>query len=118
MFDTIYLDVASWDLALDINGNIAVANAPYACAQDAASACRLWQGEYIYDTTRGIPYDTSILGQLLPSNVLAAFYNKEAQTVPDVSTTSTLLQYNANTRLLSGQINLTLVDGTTNVINI
>lgn len=118
MLDTLYLDPTAWDFALDINGNIAVANGPYSAAQDAASACRLWQTEYIYDTTRGVPYDTSILGQLLPSNVLAAFYNKEAQTVPDVATTSTLLQYNATTRMLSGQINLTLVDGTTNVINI
>lgn len=118
MFDTIYLDPESWDLALDISGNIAMASAPYAAAQDVASACRLWSGEYIYDTTRGIPYEDAILGKLLPRNILTAMYNKEAATVPDVNTVTSLLQYNKLSRVLSGQIQLTLVDGTTNVINI
>jgi len=118
MLDTIYVDPTAWDFALDIYGNIAVANAPYAAAQDVASSCRLWTGEYIYDVTRGIPYDTSILGKLLPRNVLTAFYNTEAKTVPDISEASTLLQFNRASRQLIGQINLTLVDGTTNGINI
>ena len=118
MFDTIYLDPDSWDFALDIDGNIAVANAPYSIAQDVASACRVWFGEYIYNTERGMPYDTSILGQLLPINVLTGMYNVEASTVPDVATASTILQYNKASRILSGQIEITLVDGTTTNVNI
>ena len=118
MFDTIYLDPDSWDLALDISGNIAVANAPYSIAQDVASSCRLWLGEYIYDYSKGIPYEESILGQLIPINVITAFYNNQAATVPDIATTNTLLQYNRENRMLSGQINLTLTDGTTLNVNV
>ena len=118
MYDTIYLDPASWDLALDIDGNIALANAPYAVAQDVASACRLWQGEALYNTERGIPYESSVLGQMIPSNVLTGMYNKEASTVPDVATANAILFYNSVNRKLTGQIQLTLTNGTTNVINV
>lgn len=118
MYDTIYLDPDSWDFALDISGNIAVANAPYSLAQDVASTCRLWFGEYIYDTTQGIPYQESILGHLLPVNVLAEMYNKSSLTVPDIATSNTLLQYNKERRTLSGQIQLTLTDGTVTNVNI
>mgnify|MGYP006278653787 CR=1 FL=1 len=118
MYDTIYLDPESWDFALDIDGNIALANAPYATAQDVASACRLWKGEAIYNTTRGIPYGESILGQMIPSNVLSGMYNTESLTVPDVATANSILYYNSANRKLTGQIQLTLANGTTNVINI
>jgi hypothetical protein len=118
MFDTLYLDVDSWDLTLDADANIAMASAPYAAAQDVASACRLWSGEYIYNTTRGIPYQDAILGQMVPVNVLTSLYNKEAQTVPDIATASTLLQYNRQSRALSGQIQLTLVDGSNLNVNV
>ena len=36
--------------------NIAVADEPYALAQDAASAIRTFIGECYYDTTKGLPY--------------------------------------------------------------
>ena len=53
---TLLLDQTTWDLTLDANNNIALAAEPYAFAQDAASAIRLFQGELWYDTTRGVPY--------------------------------------------------------------
>lgn len=118
MNDTIYLNPDNWDLALTTSYDIAIANPPYSVAQDAASACRLWEGEYIYDITKGIPYETDVLGQLLPSNVLSSFYNKAAQDVPGVASVSTLLNFNRETRMLSGQINLTLEDGAISVINV
>ena len=43
--NTLYLDPQSWDLALDVAGNIALAKDPYAKAQDVASAARLFVGE-------------------------------------------------------------------------
>jgi hypothetical protein len=118
MLDTIYLIPETWDLAVDAYGNIAMANAPYAVAQDVASACRLWQGEAIYDTTRGLPYADEILGQLPPSNILINWYKIESMTVPNVANSSIILQYDNSTRVLGGQIQLTLTDGTTNVINL
>jgi len=100
---TLYLHPDTWDLEVDSYGNIAVADAPYAIAQDVASACKLWKGEALYDTTRGIPYD-SVLGNLPPSSLLSGWYKKEAQPVPEVDAVSVSLNYDA--RQLSGAISL------------
>lgn len=117
MRDTILLDADAWDLTLDGFGNIAMATAPYAVAQDVASACRLWKGEAPYDTRRGVPYEQSILGQQVPAGTLAAWFEGEAITNPDVSSATAILQQQAG-RTLGGQIQLTLTDGTTNVLGI
>lgn len=116
MLTTLYLDPESWDLTVDAFGNIAMASAPYACAQDAASACRLWLGEALYDTRRGIPYDQAILGKLPPASRLADWYQTEAQTVPDVAKAKAMLVFDK--RALGGQIQLTLNNGETNAISI
>jgi len=111
---TIYLDPDSWDLALDASRNIALAVAPYERAQTVANACRLWLGEAPFNTDRGIPYETEVLGKQPPQRVLAGWYEREALTVPGVSAATAVLQY-AN-RGLTGQIQCTLDDGT--VINV
>lgn len=118
MYSTIYLDPDSWDLALTIAGDIAVADAPYSIAQDVASSCRLWRGEYIYNTPRGIPYEESVLGQMPPRNIFASWLEREAKTVPSVLTATPILLYNAVDRSASGQIQIKLTDGTTSVIGI
>ena len=82
---TLLLDVAVWDLVLDVNGNIAVASPPYAPAQDAASAMRLFLGELWYDTTQGVPYWSEIIGQAPPVALLKAKLTTAALTVPDVA---------------------------------
>lgn len=117
MRDTLLLDADAWDLTLDSFGNIAMANAPYAAAQDVASACRLWKGEARYDTRRGVPYEQSILGQQVPSGTLASWLEGEATTNPDVSSAAAILQQQEG-RALGGQIQLTLTDGTTYVLGI
>lgn len=104
--DTVYLDPVSWDLALDVNGNIALANAPYSIAQDVASAARLQLGEAIYDVTVGVDYNGVILGKLPPINIVASMYDQAAETVPDVITSQTVLLYNSTSRTLTGQIQL------------
>lgn len=53
---TALLDVVTWDLVLDVNGNIAIADNPYSLAQDAASAVRTFAGECWYNGTLGVPY--------------------------------------------------------------
>jgi hypothetical protein len=60
------LDRSTWDLVLDASGNIAVASAPYALAQDAASAIRLLAGELWYDTAQWVPYSSKSSGQAPP----------------------------------------------------
>jgi hypothetical protein len=59
---SLLLSRPAWDLVLDASGNIAVASAPYAIAQDAASAIRLFAGEHWYDTAQGIPCFSQVLG--------------------------------------------------------
>lgn len=51
----------SWDLELDATGDM-IATDQY-LAQDVASACRTFKGEYIFDTDYGIPYFQDVLGK-------------------------------------------------------
>ena len=107
--DTLYLDPETWDLTLNSQGDVAVASAPYATAQDVASECKLWLGEARYDQTKGIPYETDILGQLPPPAKLMTWYKEAAEGVPEVNTANVILQY--SDRHLTGQIQCTLDDG-------
>ena len=106
---TLYLDPIQWDIGLDSFGNIAIASSPYAIAQDVASECKLWKGEARYDTTKGIPYETSILGRLPPPAKLMAWYKDAAEGVPGVAESKVILQY--GNRHLTGEIQCTLDDG-------
>ena len=112
--DTLFLVPDTWDLAVDAAGNIAVATLPYSAAQDVASACRLWLGEALYDTTKGIPYKAGILGKMPPPSLLTDWYQEQCLTVPDIAEAVPVLQY--ENRNLTGQLLLTLNDGT--VINV
>lgn len=82
--DTLLLDRTTWDLTVDTAGNIAMASAPYALAQDAASAIRLFEGELYYDTTSGVPYYAEILGLSPPVSLMRAYFVRAALTVPGV----------------------------------
>ena len=90
-YSTLMLDVDTWDLTVDGNGNIAVAAPPLAVAQDVASAVRTFAGEVDYDTTQGIPYWTQVLGKLPPASLLIEMINTVALSVPGVSTAQTVI---------------------------
>lgn len=108
---TLLLDVGEWDLVLDVFGNIAVATNPYSLAQDASSAARLFQGELWYDTTKGVPYWSSILGVSPPPiSLMKAKYIEAAKTVPDVVDARCFISSVADRRV-GGQIQVTQ-DGT------
>lgn len=81
---TLLLNPATWDLLVDAAGNIALADEPYALAQDAASAIKLFQGELWFDTTQGVPYFEQIFGR--PPNIplIKAKFVTAAKTVPGV----------------------------------
>jgi|SRR5665647_159137 len=83
---TLLLDVDSWDLAVDATGNIALANDPYSQAQDAASAIKVFQGECYYNTTKGIPYWTNVLGYMPPQSLIKSYVETAALTVPGTKT--------------------------------
>jgi hypothetical protein len=107
MASTLLLDTQTWDLVVDSNGNIAVATEPYALAQDAASAARLFAGECWYDTSQGVPYWQAILGAMPPLSYLKAKYVEAAMSVPDVKKATVFIATITRDRVVSGQIQIT-----------
>lgn len=112
--NTLILDLDRWDLVVDASGNVAMATAPYALAQDAASAIRLFATELWYDTLLGIPYPTSILGKDPPLNILKARFVAAALTVPGVVSAEAFITA-LNERDVSGQIQVTDADGVVSI---
>lgn len=112
---TLLLDTQRWDLVTDANGNIAVASPPYAIAQDAASAIRLFQGELWYDTSKGVPYFQQILGKQPPIGVLKNAIATAATSVPYVESAQTFISA-ITKRGVIGQVQLTSTAGTTVVV--
>lgn len=105
---TMLLDTQTWDLVLDINGNMAVASDPYSQAQDASSECKLVQGELWYDTTRGIPYFSSIIGRLPPLTLIKSYYTQAVlNNVPGVVAAQVFINGLSPQRVLSGQVQVT-----------
>lgn len=104
--NTLLLDRTAWDLVLDASGNIAVAAEPYALAQDAASACKLFLGELYYDTSQGIPYFQQILGKFPSLALVKAQLVVAAMTVPGVVAAQVFIT-SLSGRALSGQVQVT-----------
>ena len=113
---TILLDTEAWDMVLDSNGDIALANPPYAVAQDVASAIRTFLGECYYDTTLGVPYWQDFLGQPFSQSAVIQAMNAAALTVPGVVSANTVITSFTN-RQVSGQVQFSTSDGTTTTIN-
>lgn len=99
---SLLLDRTAIDLVLDASGNIAVCTAPYSISQDVACAIRLFAGEMWYDTTKGVPYNASILGQWPPVSLVKAQIVKAALTVPGV-VSATCILLSLDKRTFTGQ---------------
>lgn len=107
---TLLLDRTLWDLTKDSAGNIAVASEPYSVAQDVSSAARLFLGEAWYNTTRGVPYFQSVLGQFPPLALMKALWRRAALTVPLAKTAAVFVERVA-AREVTGQIQTKLQTG-------
>lgn len=70
---TLFLRADTWDLALDTQGNMAIADQEYQQAQDIASSCRVFYGDDYYNKADGIPYLESIMGK---SNYPISLYQR------------------------------------------
>lgn len=104
---TMYLNPDTWDIELDAAGNLALApSEPYAMAQDAASAIKLFKGELYYDTTQGIPYFQSILGKTPNMAFMKAQFEAAARTVPGV-VQATVVITSFIDRQIVGQVQIT-----------
>lgn len=86
--NTLLLAPATWDLVLDAARNIALAQPPYALAQDVASAIKTFLGECYYDASIGVPYFQQVLGKLPPLTVFQELMVQAALTVPGVVSAS------------------------------
>src|SRR5580700_11752556 len=94
MADTMLLDIPTWDLALTLGGDWALASSlfpddpaeavAYGQAQDVASQLRLFAGELNYDTTQGMPYWQKILGYTPATQLVSAKAEQQALLVPGV----------------------------------
>lgn len=111
---TLLLDTVNWDLLIDASGDIAVASDPYAQAQDVASAIKTFQGEVYYNTTVGVPYFVSILGQAPPISLVKSYFVSAAKTVPNVASAVCFISSFVNRRL-GGQVQVTNSSGQTQV---
>lgn len=124
-FNTLFLDVATWDLVADASGNIAMATAPYAVVQDVASACRVFLGEVYYDTTIGVPYlgqiingepgsanEQQILGRTPALNILQSALAAAALTVPWVKAAAAVISAFVG-RQVQGQVQIETESGST-----
>lgn len=117
--NTLLLDVNLWDLTLDAFGNIALASAPYAFAQDVASACRTVLGEVYYNTAIGVDYFGQIFGKTPPTTVFQEMFVAAALTVPGVvSATCIIESYSANTREATGQVLFTDVNNQVQTVSL
>lgn len=112
MASTLLLDPKTWDLLVDGSRNIAVAAEPYALAQDAGSAIKLFRGEDYYDTTRGVPYWEEILGRWPPLRVMKSLWVAAALTVPNVKSAACFISAFIDRRII-GQVQVTGPDGRT-----
>lgn len=113
---TLLLDQKTWDLCLDASGNIALADEPYAIAQDVASAVRLFIGELWYDTAQGIPYPDTILGARPSLQYVKVQIETAALTVPGVVQARCLFASFKN-RSLTGQVQIVDTTGASNNVS-
>lgn len=117
VFNTLLLDLDNWDLCVDANGNIAMAAAPYALAQDVASAIKTFLGEVWYDTTLGIDYFGIILGKNPPASIFRELMVNAAMSVPGVvSAICVISAFDPSNREASGQVQFTDTSGTTGTV--
>lgn len=108
--NTLLLNPKTWDLLIDSSRNITVAAEPYALAQDAASAIKLFRTEDYYDTTRGVPYWQQILGHWPTVSIMKSYFNSAAMTVPGVVASQCFIE-SIKDRRPKGQVQVTNKDG-------
>jgi hypothetical protein len=112
---TLLLDQDNWDLCLNANGSIAVAQPPYATAQSVSSAIRTVLGECYYDTTLGVPYFGNILGKNPQLTYVIAQMEAAALSVAGVISAVCTIQIVKN-RAVTGKCVFTDSDGNTQTV--
>lgn len=108
---TLFLLPDTWDLELDINGNIASATSVYQQSQDVASAGRTFTKDLYFDQTAGIPYFQDILGTRgFPLSLYKMYLENAATSVSGVVSAQASLTADQN-RNVGGAILFTNENG-------
>ncbi|WP_126687931.1 hypothetical protein [Escherichia coli] len=110
-YRTMQLDTSTWDLTLDGNGNLAIAEESYSVAQDVASACLVFSGECYYDNTLGIPWEAEVLGRRPSPGFIAQKMQAEALKLPVVEDALASVFFDKNTLTTRGTIRVTDING-------
>lgn len=106
----------TWDLVLDIKGNLAVCTEPYAIAQDVATAVRTQAGDLWYDIATGVPFTPEIFGEPVRLQYVRQQIEAAALSVAGVTAARCVLATLVD-RNLTGQVQVTDNTGATNIIN-
>lgn len=116
--NTLFLMPDTWDLALDADGNIAIASSTYQQAQDIASACRLFTQDQYFNQSAGIPYLSEILGKgSFPLSLYRKYLQDAAMSVQGVTNAQAELVMTEG-RILRGLIKFTNQENQTGVISL
>ena len=110
-YRTLKLDANTWDLSLDGNGNMAIADPGLSVAQDVASACLVFAGECYYDNTLGIPWKEEVLGRRPTPWYIATKMEGEAKKLPIVNQAIANVFFDKNTRQARGVIRIIDTNG-------
>lgn len=87
-----------WDLYLGNDGNIATVTGQEQKSQDAATSVKIWQGEYVFDTTRGLPYNL-IMANPVNRSLLQEYIGVEARRIDGVRGTTVVFNDFENRQL-------------------
>lgn len=101
---------SDWDLMLDDMGNLATISGGIETAQAVATSCRVWRGEMIYDTTRGVPYKSEVFGVVPNFSMIETYLENEAKRIENVNSITVNMD-SFNNRRLTPDIQVTLKSG-------
>lgn len=115
---TLFLLPNTWDLTLDVQGNIATATSTYQRAQDIASACRVFIKDMYYQQNEGIPYLESIMGRnSYPIGLYQSELHRAAMSVEGVVSANIKLNQLSD-RNLTGMIEFTDIENNTATVSL
>lgn len=87
-----------WDLYLGNDGNIATVTGQEQKSQDVATSVKIWQGEYVFDTTRGLPYNL-VMANPVNRSLLQEYIGVEARRIDGVRGTTVVFNDFENRQL-------------------
>lgn len=105
---------AKWDLQLDTNGDIIMADYSKAVAQNVSNESRCFQNDLYFSTGHGIEWFSNQLGQPLQAAITTSRLRVAAESVPEVQSVDDveLKAIDNADRTLTGVIHITTNGGT------